>query len=279
MTNVRVITDSACDLPVDLVQRLHIDIVPLSIRFGDEEFTDRVDLSATEFWAKCKASSVLPETAAPSPGAFQAAYEKAHAEGVREIVVVTLASALSATHQSASLAAEAVAGTVSVHVVDSRAASVAQGLIVIDLAERALAGASASELIARGNELVTKVGVAGTIDTLEHLIKGGRLKGAKAMLGSVLSIKPLLALENGHVVEAGRARTRSKAFASLVESAKAASPLDRLAICHGNATDIDTFTALMTDVQSTHPVFVTDVGSTVGTHGGPGIVVVAWIRQ
>ncbi|NBV26920.1 MAG: DegV family EDD domain-containing protein, partial [Actinobacteria bacterium] len=101
MATIRIITDSAADLPLDIANRLNIAIVPLTVRFGDEEFVDGRDLTPHEFWAKCKTSSELPETAAPSPGAFQEAYLKAKAEGADGVVVVTLSSDLSATHQSA----------------------------------------------------------------------------------------------------------------------------------------------------------------------------------
>jgi DegV family protein with EDD domain len=221
---------------------------------------------------------VLPETAAPAPGAFQAAYEKAAAEGASAVVVVALSAELSATHQSASLAAEAVKGAIDVRVVDSQSVTMAEGLIAIDLAERAAAGASVDELYERGVALSQKTGVAGTIDTLDHLIKGGRLKGAKAIFGSVLSIKPLLELKDGVVAEAGRARTRSKAFGALVEKIKAAGAIDRVAVTHGNASDVQILVDMLKDIPTAHPLIVGDIGSTVGTHGGPGIVGLAWVQ-
>ena len=279
MAKIHIVSDSASDIPVDIAERLNIEIVPLTIRFGDEEFVDRFELTPAEFWAKCKASPVLPETAAPSPGAFQAAYERAKAAGADGVLAVTLGSKLSATHQSATLGAQAVADQIPVKVLDTNAVTMAEGMIAIDLAERAQAGATLDELYNRGVELASKTGVAGTIDTLEHLIKGGRLKGAKAIFGSVLSIKPLLELRDGLVREAGRARTRTKAFAALVEKAKAAGPLDRIAVSHGNSSDVDVIAEMLRALPSTHPLIVTDIGSTVGTHGGPGIVGVSWISQ
>lgn len=279
MAKIHIVSDSASDIPVDIAERLNIDIVPLTIRFGEEEFVDRVELTPAEFWARCKASPVLPETAAPSPGAFQTAYERATAAGADGVLAVTLGSKLSATHQSATLAAQAVADHIPVKVLDTNAVTMAEGMIAIDLAERAQQGATLNELYDRGVELAAKTGVAGTIDTLEHLIKGGRLKGAKALFGSVLSIKPLLELRDGVVGEAGRARTRTKAFAALVEKVKAAAPLDRIAVSHGSSSDVDVIADMLRAIPSTHPLIVTEIGSTVGTHGGPGIVGVSWISQ
>ena len=199
MARIRVVTDSASDVPDDVAARLDIDVVSLTIRFGDEEFVDRVELTPEAFWAKCKTSKTLPETSAPSVGAFQAAYERAKADGCDGVLVLTLSSLLSATYQSANLAADTMKGLIEVRVVDTLAAT---GATLADVAERA-------------NALLPKSGVVGTIDTLEHLIKGGRIGGAKALIGQVLSIKPLVELKGGVVAEAGRQRTRAKALAAV----------------------------------------------------------------
>jgi DegV family protein with EDD domain len=276
MSTVHIITDSACDIPDDVVERLHITVVPLSIRFGDEEFVDRRDLTPSQFWDKCRVSSTLPETAAPAPGAFRQAYDAAADAGATGIVVIVLSGELSATCQSATLGADGF-DRIPVTVVDSRAVTLAQGLIAIAAAELAATGASLDDIVALARNYVTKTHVAGTIDTLDHLIKGGRLGGAKALLGSVLSIKPLLKLENGVVVEAGRARTRSKAFAQLHEAAATAGPLAWVGVTHGDAPDVDKLLELLDDLSVQHPIVVSQMGSTVGTHGGPGIVGLSWI--
>ncbi|HEY5439088.1 MAG TPA: DegV family protein [Acidimicrobiales bacterium] len=278
MARIRVVTDSACDIPEEIARRLNIDIVSLSIRFGDEEFTDRVDLTPEAFWAKCKASKTLPETAAPSPGAFQAAYERAKADGCDGVVVITLSALLSATHQSATLGAEAVAGAIDVRVVDSKAVSMAQGLLVIDVAEVAATGVSLELLVLHAESLVTKVGVVAMLDTLEHLIKGGRVGGARALLGQVLSIKPILELKDGVVAEAGRQRTRAKALVTIATVTKGHAPLRRLALVHGASSEVKALEALVADVVTDNPIIVTDMGPVVGTHGGPGIIGLCWIE-
>ena len=278
MSRIRVVTDSASDLPEAFARRLDVDVVSLTIRFGDEEFTDRVDLTPDLFWAKCKSSKTLPETAAPSPGAFQAAYERARSDGCDGVIVLTLSSLLSATHQSATLAAEAVAGVIDVRVLDTLNVSMGQGLIVIDVAELAATGASLDELVARAETLVPKAGVVAALDTLEHLIKGGRVGGAKALLGQVLSIKPLIELKDGIVAEAGRQRTRAKALNAVANVARSHAPLRRLALIQGACTDVATLEALIADIPSEFPLIVTDIGPVVGTHGGPGIIGLTWIE-
>jgi len=278
VAHVRVITDSACDLPEEIAQRLDIDIVSLKVRFGDQEYTDRVDLKPAEFWAKCKASKTLPATSAPSPGAFQEAYERALAAGCDGVIVLTLSALLSATHQSATIAAEAVAGRIDVRVIDTLAVSMAEGLLVIDIAEQAQAGADLDRLVARAEGLLSKVGVVAMLDTLEHLIKGGRVGGAKALLGQVLSIKPLLELKDGVVAEAGRQRTKAKALAAIAEVAKSHAPLRRLALIQGASSEVKSLEALVAGIPVEYPLVVADMGPTVGTHGGPGIIGLCWIE-
>jgi DegV family protein with EDD domain len=278
MARIRVVTDSASDLPEVFAQSLNVDVVSLTIRFGDEEFVDRVDLTPEAFWAKCKASKTLPETAAPSPGAFQATYERAKSDGYDGVVVLTLSSLLSATHQSATLGAEAVEGLIDVKVIDTLNVSMGQGLLVIEAAELAKGGATIEEIVSHTNQLIKRSGVVATIDTLDHLIKGGRIGGAKALLGQVLSIKPLIELKEGVVAEAGRQRTRAKALAAVANTAAKHAPLRRLALIHGAASDVTTLEGLIRDIKTEYPVVVTDIGPVVGTHGGPGIIGLTWIE-
>jgi DegV family protein with EDD domain len=278
MARIRVVTDSACDIPEEIARRLNIDIVSLTIRFGDEEFTDRVDLSPEEFWAKCKASKTLPETAAPSPGAFQAAYERAKSDNCDGVIVLTLSALLSATNQSAALGSEALGDVLPVRVVDTKAVSMAQGLLVIDVAELAATGADLDQLVTHAESLVPKVGVVAMLDTLEHLIKCGRVGGARALLGQVLSIKPLLELKDGVVAEAGRQRTRSKALVAIAEATKTHAPLKRLALVHGASSEVATLEKLAADIATENAIIVTDMGPVVGTHGGPGIIGLCWIE-
>ena len=278
MARIRVVTDSASDLPADVVARFDIDVVPLTIRFDQDEFSD---LSPAEFWAKCKVAKSLPETSAPSPGAFQAAYERARDAGFDGVIVLTLSSLLSATHQSATLGAESLGSTFPVRVVDTLNVSMGQGLIAIDVAEAAAAGADLDALVTRSNEAMAKIGVVATLDTLEHLIKGGRIGGAKAFLGQVLAIKPMIDVKAGVVAEAGRQRTRAKALAAVAQVARNHAPLRRLALIQGASSDADvaTLVSLVSDIPTQFPLIVADIGPVVGTHAGPGIIGLTWIEQ
>lgn len=278
MTTIRVICDSACDLPQSELDRLSITLVSLSIRFGEEEFLDRVTLSNDEFWSRCAQSRTLPETSAPSPGAFQAAFEHAAAQGCTGVIVIALSSLLSGTYQSALIAADAVSASIDVRVVDSRAVSMAQGLLAIDIAESAQQGVSLDELEQRALALRSRVGVVALLDTLDHLIKGGRVGGAKALIGQVLSIKPLLELRDGVVAEAGRQRTTSRALASIAATAASHAPLRRLALIHARSTQVAALSALVADWSLEFPMLIADMGPTVGTHGGPGLIGLTWLE-
>lgn len=273
---VRIVTDSSCDLPQEMADSLGITIVPLSVRFGDTEYIDRTTITTDEFWSKCAQSPVLPETAAPAPGQFKKAYEDLSAGGATAVVVIALSSSLSATMQSAELAAKEVAGSIDVRIVDSRNASMGLGLTVLDCAEAARSGATADDIVALAESLIPRTHVFGALDTLENLKKGGRIGGAKAMLASALSIKPLIEVRNGLVEEAGKQRTRSKALAFLVDVLKQHDgKLERVGILHAQCADIDAFLQSVKSVYS-GDVIVGDIGAVIGTHAGVGTIGIAF---
>jgi DegV family protein with EDD domain len=276
MSNVRIITDSACDIPPDLARTHNIEVIPLSIRFGDEEFTDRVNLSVNEFWSKVAASKVLPETAAPAPGLFEAAYRRAAADGCTDVVCVNLSSKLSATIGSAQLAARSVTDTIAVHVVDSLSITMGQGTMALTAAKLAAAGTDAATIVRAIESLVPRTRVYGALDTLDNLKKGGRIGGAQALIGSLLSVKPILDLSSGAVEQAGKQRTRTKSLqylANLVAEAKAANgTVENVAVMHGNATDVDDLLEMIATSFPKSDIIVGQIGAVIGTHGGPGVV-------
>jgi DegV family protein with EDD domain len=273
---IRIVTDSSCDLPQEMADALGIVIVPLSVRFGDTEYIDRTTITTEEFWAKCASSSELPETAAPSPGQFEKAYRDLAADGATGVVVISLSSAMSATMQSAELGARACAGDVNVTVIDSRNASLGLGLIVLECAERAKAGASMDDIVALASDIIPRTHVFGALDTLDNLKKGGRIGGAKAMLASALSIKPLIEVVDGEVQEAGKQRTRSKAHAHLISILRDRAPkLERVAILQAQCPELDSFLASVKEIYSGE-IIVGDIGAIIGTHIGEGAIGLAF---
>jgi len=275
MAGVRIVTDSACDLTEELAGSNRITIVPLTIRFGDEELLDRRDLTPSEFWARCRSSAELPETSAPPPGAFQAAYEQAAAEGADGVLCVTISADLSATYQSACTAADATSG-IDVSVLDTRSVTMGEGLVALTAAEAAAAGASLPEVRALAEAAVARTRVFGALATLEHLQRGGRIGKARALLGSMLSIKPVIQVRDGVVDEESKQRTRSRSLEYLAGKVRGDAPLDRLAVATGEAEDVGVLLELLSGVAVARPLEVVELGPVVGTHAGPGTIGVCY---
>jgi len=272
MARVRVVTDSAGDLTPSLAEERGVTIVPLSIRFGSEEFVDGATLTAEEFWSRCKSSDVLPETSAPSPGAFQEAFLGAADEGYDGVVCINLSGALSATYQAARTAADSVSDRVPVRVIDSRSVTMGQGLMALAAAESAAGGASLDEVEAVVKGRIERTQVFGAIDTLEHLEKGGRIGGARALLGSLLSIKPVVHVVDGVVEEESKQRTRSRQLRYLADKIIGFGNIERVAVCNGAAGDLDDLLGLLSGVDVKYPLEVVNLGPVVGTHTGPGTI-------
>lgn len=276
---VRIVTDSACDLRGDEVAEFGIEVVPLSIRFRDREYVDREELSVSKFYELLEASDDLPETAAPAPGTFDAAFRRQFDAGATGVVCINLSAALSATMQSAQTAADNLKTDMpdaEVHVVDSRSITAGLGSIVLAAAQMGRDGASASEIVDAVSGLSDRTQVFGTLDTLDNLKKGGRIGGAAALVGSMLAIKPILDLSSGEVEEAGKLRTRKKALGWLRDKLVEVGPVDNLAVMHGDAPDLDTFLAMLDGVVDVDSIRVEKIGPVIGTHGGPRVMGIAY---
>lgn len=274
--SIRIVTDSSCDLPEEVVNAHAVRIVPLSIRFGEEEFIDREQLSTSEFWARCAQQSTLPETAAPAPGQFEAAYRQLAADGATGIVVVSLSGAMSATMQSAELAARSVTDVIPVRVVDSRSVSLGLGTIVLASARLAAQGGSLDEVEAFARDRADRTRLFGALDTLENLKKGGRIGNAKALLATALAIKPIIEVIDGKVEQGGKQRTRSKALKFLVEKVREyEGRISDLAVLHADCSDVDQFVDMLRAVHD-GDIVIGEIGPVVGTHAGRGTIGVAF---
>ncbi len=272
---IRIVTDSACDIPQALVEKYNITIVPLTFSFGDKEFIDRVSLTTEEFWKHCADSPILPQTAAPAPGQFTQAYRTLIQQGASGILVISLSRELSATMQSAETGAKEPGVTVPVRFVDSRSASMGEGITVIAVAKMAAAGASLDELEAAANNFASRTKVFGALDTLENLKKGGRISNTKAFLASALAIKPIIEVREGKLEEGGKERTRGKALAFLIEKIKSAGEISDLAVLHAQCSDIDSFVAQLKTIHGGE-IIVSDIGSVIGSHTGIGTIGVTY---
>ena len=275
---VRIVTDSASDLPESACEEFGIEVVPLTIRFGTREFVDRKELSADAFWRELETSSVLPETAAPSVGAFEETFRQLSDDGAEGIVCINLSSALSATMQSAQVAAKALEGETPVEIVDSKSASMGIGNLVLYAARKARAGASVDEIVSAVEDRRDRQTLFATLDTLEYLRKGGRIGGAQALLGSMLSIKPVVTVTEGRVEPAAKVRTRSKALQYLLDRVPVGR-VEQVSVLHANAPEVDQLLAKLEPLVGDAEVVVGTIGPVIGVHTGPRTVGLAWIQR
>lgn len=276
MTSVHIVTDSSCDLPENLITAMNIKIVPLKIRFGDTEFVDRVELTTDQFWEKCQISDELPSTAAPSPGAFVEEFQRAAHEGATGVVVITISGELSATIEAAQQAAELVKDEIEVRVIDSRTVTLGLGSIVMSAASKAQSGASIDEVSSAATDPINRTQVHAALDTLENLRKNGRIGAAGSLLGSMLSIKPIIEVRGGVVEPAGKQRTRSKALSYLISVVENnADQIDQIFVCHAACDDVDSFVEQVESLVNVE-VFVGQIGPVVGAHAGIGTIGVAF---
>ena len=268
---VRIVTDSTADLTKEQQQAAGITVVPLNVHFGDQVFRDHMDLTPDEFFRRLKASTQLPRTSQPSVGVFEEAYRTLRESG-DEIVSVHLSSKVSGTCNSAQMAAKGV-DEQAIEVVDSLSTSMALGFMALEGARLARAGRDRASIAERLRALVPKARVVCVVDTLTYLERGGRIGKARALLGSLLNVKPILQLKDGEVVPVGRARGRPQALNKLVELLERDGHVSQLAIMHGAAqADAE---QLRERVAASYPgldILLTEIGAVLGTHTGPGVI-------
>jgi DegV family protein with EDD domain len=274
------VTDSASDLDPAIARAHGIRVVPLLVTFGPDSFRSGIDLSTDEFWERMTAPDApFPKTAASSPGEFKAIYDGVFAEGADAIVSVHVAGTLSGAIKSAEIARSMLPDR-EIHVVDSQGASMAESILCFmgqELADKGLPAAEIADILSdRASDLRMYV----SLETLEYLRKGGRISGAEAAFGTLLSVKPIIAVEHGTVERAARPRTRSKSREQCIEMITAR-PIERIAILHTMAPDVDAFRDEVIRRASLDPATVTVsiVGPSVGPHLGPGCVGAAVLYQ
>ena len=274
MARVAIFTDSASDLDPADAAASGIHVVPLIVNFGDQSFRAGVDLSGPAFWDRMTAPDApFPTTAASSPGDFKDAYEAAFAAGAEAIVSVHVAETLSGTIKSARIARDMLPDR-EIHVVDTLSASMAIGILARMGIELAEADVPAEEIAADLDERAQDLRIYFALDTLEYLRRGGRISGAQAAIGSLLSVKPVIMLKHGEVTTVDRVRTRSKARDRLIELV-VEKPVERLSILHSVTPDVEAFRdELLARLPGFDPAAVTTelVGPSVGPHVGPGCV-------
>ena len=266
---VRVVSDSTCDIPASLVSELGISLVPLTVRFGDEEFLDGMDITSEQFFKRLQREQATPSTAAPAPGQFREVYERLITDGATAIVSIHISSKLSATYEAARQAAEGL--SVPVLLVDSGLFSLGTGVGVIEAAKAAAAGRTAEEVQAVAADTFRRTHVFVTLETLEYLRRGGRLSRGQEIVGTLLKVKPILAAQDGEVAAIGRIRTKQKAVEDILSRVADLRPWAYSFVVHATTPDelayiSDRYRGLSPET----PVITGRMTPVIGVHAGPG---------
>ena len=267
---VRIVTDSTCDLPEEIVAEYGITVVPLYINFGDESYLDGVEISRTEFYERLPDCDPPPTTAIPGPHMFIQAYEKLAAAGATEILSIHISVSLSGAVNAARLAAEE--ASVPVTVLDSGSLSMGLGFLVWAAAQAAAEGHSMDEIVALLEEQGQRTHVFAALDTLEFLRRGGRMNRVMAALGSWLQMKPLLKMHAGEAT-AERIRTTEHATERLISLLSDLVPLEKVALVHTHALDrVDELRQKIQHLLPEGELLSMDITPVFGTHLGPGAI-------
>ena len=276
---VRIVTDSTADIPAEVADALGIAVVPLTVFFGEEAFLDGVDLDNAGFYRKLESSKDLPRTSQPAPATFQAAYTRLVDEGADAILSVHLSSKLSGTYQSACTARDSLPESVRhipIEVIDSKSISVGMSRAIMLAAEEARRGLGLEEIKAHALDQLARTHILAVLDTLEYVKRGGRIGGARAMLGNMLSVKPLIALKDGEVVPVEQPRTRSKAYARVAQLLAEKGKVEYVSIAEASE---DVGQQLAEAIKSIYsgdiPIY--RLGASLGTHTGPGTAAIAYV--
>lgn len=274
---IRVVTDSTSDLlPAD-ADALGVEVVPLTVRFGEEQFRDGVDLTPDQFYARLPDTQVQPSTSQPTPEQFAAVY-RPHVAAGDAVVSIHISSKLSGTLQSASLAAQEFPEG-AVRVLDSESVSAGLQFLVRGALRDISAGAAVNEVVERIAARRGRIGVYILLDTLTYLKRGGRIGRAQSLLGGILNVKPLLRVAD-EVHPQARVRSRKQGIDSMVEIARAARPLESIGVFHCGAPSL--LELIEPRLRADNPgveIFAGQLGAVVGTYSGPGGVGMAFLRS
>ena len=269
---VRILTDSTCDIPLEQAKALGITIVPLIVFFGDEAFLDGIELDNADFYSRLQTSKVSPRTSQPPPAAFEEAYKRLINEGADGILSVHISSKLSGTYQSACSGWDALPDEmkkIPIELVDFSVVSVGLGLPVMQAAKEAEQGLSLPELKARLLDRLARMKIFFVLDTLEYLKRGGRIGGARALLGNILSVKPILSFKNGEIVPIEQPRTRSKAYARIAQLVGELGVVEEMAVIESDEeVGQQLVQSLKTVYQGEIPRY--KLGAVLGAYAGPG---------
>ena len=272
---VKIVTDSTADLPPQLASQLGITVVPAYLHFGDDVYRDRVDISEDEFYQRLLHNPVHPSTEPPTPQDFADVYQRL-SQDADGIISIHISSKLSATYNSALRGKELVEKECPIEVVDSQLVTMGLGLLTMAVAPTARSGKSLQQVVEEVKQTIPRIYLLGLLDTLKYLALGGRIGKAKALLGSVLNVKPMLTMKDGELEPAGQVRNRASGIDGLFDFAKNAVDIQDLAIVYSTTPDeAQTLAERMGSIFTKERIRLARLGPVLGVHGGPGILFVA----
>jgi len=272
---VKVVTDSGSDLPLGVAKELDITVVPVYIYFGDKAYKDWVDIGPDELYERLVNGPVYPTTSQPMPADFAQTYEDL-SQDADAIVSIHLPTKVSGTYNAALQGVEIAKPKCEVHVVDSLCVSVGLGLIAMAAARVAKAGGKLAEVLEETRKAISQTQIRGLLDTLQYLLKGGRITKAKALVGTMLKVKPMLTIRDGEIIQAGMARSYAKGIDQLFEFVKSYPNLHEVAIVQSTVPEeANALKARIASIIDEKRILMARLGAGLGVHGGPGTILVA----
>ncbi len=266
---VKIVTDTLSDITSDLAQELGVTVVPLYVRFGNEVYRDRVEITTEEFYRRLVTEAALPSTTQPTPNDFIEVFNKL-AKETDEILVIVVSSKLSGTYQSALQAKDLVKGKCRIEIVDSLSVAMGLGLIVMAAVRAVQTGSSLNEVADLARGAIPRIHIIAYFDTLKYLAKGGRIGKAENMLGSMLSVKPILTVRDGEMAPLTRVRSLNAGLDYLYNAAAGCSRIEGLAVEHGTTPhDADKLVERLDSLFSKERIYRAVISPVVGTYAGP----------
>jgi len=276
---LKIVTDSTADLPPRLAGDLGVTVVPVYVRFGDQVYRDRVDISEDEFYQRLLHDPIHPSTTQPTPQDFADVYQKLSQEA-EGIISIHLSSKLSGTYNSALQGKELVDTKCPIEVIDSQVLTMSLGLLVIAATTIAKSGKNIQQVVEEIKQTIPSIHLLALLDTLKYLALGGRIGKVQALLGSVLSVKPMLTIKDGELVPAGRVRSRTRGINRLVDFVKNAVDIQDMAIVYNTTPDeAQTLVGRMGSIFPKERIRLARLGPALGVHAGPGVLLVALRRR
>ena len=275
---VKIITDTLSDITGDLAKELDLTVIPLYVRFGEEIFRDRVEITSEQFYQRLVYEDIFPSTTQPTPNDFLTVYEEL-AKETDEILVIVVSSKLSGTYQSATQAKGMLTSKCRINIVDSLSVAMTQGLIVIAAANAVKKGANLDEATEFAQKAVPRSHLAAYFDTLKYLAKGGRIGKAQGLLGAMLSVKPILTIKDGEMAPLTRVRSLNAGFDYLYNTVASSGKIEYLAVEHATTPgDADKLAERFDDIYPKEKIYRSTISPVIGTYAGPNALAVSYLE-